>query len=160
VLAAIWIGVWSAIFSHKLLALRAVATGCATNYVFLFLLRKLLQPLQPLAPMGSFRLWIASLSFILVTQAVTGWVVARTHRSHPIPMVSVFATWSLVWGLVSTIDASYATMLLLDSLDQPRFRPYLALYLAGNLLPVLAVVTGLLLGGIAGAHPRRQPSAV
>lgn len=37
ILAATWIGVWSAIFAHKLLALRAVATGCAVNALWLFL---------------------------------------------------------------------------------------------------------------------------
>ena len=37
VLAAIWTGIWGAIFHHKLLAVRAVVTGCAVNGVWLFL---------------------------------------------------------------------------------------------------------------------------
>ena len=37
VLIAIWIGIWSTIFAHKLLALRAVGTGCAVNGVWLSL---------------------------------------------------------------------------------------------------------------------------
>jgi hypothetical protein len=37
VLIAVWIGIWSAIRDHKLLALRAVATGFAMEYFNLFL---------------------------------------------------------------------------------------------------------------------------
>jgi hypothetical protein len=37
VLIAIWTGIWSTVFAHKVLALRAVATGCAVNGVWLFL---------------------------------------------------------------------------------------------------------------------------
>jgi hypothetical protein len=159
VLIAIWTGTWGAVLDHKVLALRAVATGCATNYFLWFLYLRFLQPLMPLGPTSSARSWITNLSFILLTQSVTGWVVARTHRAHPIPMVSVFAIWLVLWSLVSGIDLSYVRMLLVDSFDQPRFRPYLARYLTGVFVPILAVVTGLLLGGIVGARPKRQPSA-
>ena len=158
VLIAVWTGTWGAILDHKVLALRAVATGCATNYVFLFLYGRFLQPLLPLG-VGPIRSWITTLSFILLTQSVTGWVVARTHRAHPVPMVSVFAIWSVLWGVVGGIDFSYAGMLLVDSFDQPRCRPYLARYLTGVFVPILAVVVGLLLGGIVGARPKRQASA-
>src|SRR6266513_1549912 len=47
VLIAIWIGIWGAVFDHKLLALRAVATGCAVNAVWIFLWLKFLP-----APLG------------------------------------------------------------------------------------------------------------
>jgi hypothetical protein len=74
-------------------------------------------------------------------------------------MVSVFAIWLVLWSVVTSIEFSYAWMLLVNSFDQPRFRPYLARYLAGFFLPTLAVVVGLLLGGIVGARAKRQPSA-
>jgi hypothetical protein len=158
VLIAIWLGIWGVILDNKLLALRAVATGCATNYVFWFLYLRFLQPVLPIT-VGPIMSWITNLSFILLTQPVTGWVVARTHRAHPVPMVSVFAIWLVLWSLVTSIEFSYAWMLLVNSFDQPRFRPYLARYLAGFFVPTLAVVVGLLLGGIVGARPKRQPSA-
>jgi hypothetical protein len=161
VLIAIWRGIWGAILDNKLLALRAVATGCAINYVIWFLYLRFLQPLVPLGPTVSIRAWITNLSFILLTQPGTGWVVARTHRAHPVPMVSVFAIWLVLWSVVTSIQFSYAWMLLVNSFDQPGFRPYLARYLAGFLVPTLAVVVGLLLGGIVGArakgsHPRQR----
>jgi hypothetical protein len=37
-----WIGVWGAIFNHKLLALRTLATGCAVNALWLLLGSKFL----------------------------------------------------------------------------------------------------------------------
>lgn len=160
VLIAIWIGTWGAIFDHKVLALRAVATGCATNYIFWFLYLRFLRPVLPIT-VGPIRSWITNLSFILLTQPVTGWVVARTHRARPVPMVSVFAIWSVLWGVVTTIEFSYVWMLLVDSFDQPRFRPYLARYLAEFFVPTLAVVLGLLLGASLarapkGSHPRQR----
>jgi hypothetical protein len=158
VLIAIWVGTWGDILDHKVLALRAVATGCATNYVLWFLYQRFLQSLLPLGPTVSAISWITNLSFILLTQSVTGWVVARTHRAHAIPMVSVFAVWLVLWSVVS-IDFSYTRMLLVDSFDQPRFRPYLARYLTGVLVPILAVVVGLLLGGINGVRSTRRPAA-
>ena len=42
VLVAVWTGIWSTVFAHKVLALRAVATGCAANAVWLFLWMKFL----------------------------------------------------------------------------------------------------------------------
>jgi hypothetical protein len=158
VLIAIWIGIWGAIRNHKALALRAVATGCAVNSVGLFLWLKFLHFGLPLMPMISLES-IASLLIILLTQAATGWIVARTHRAQAIPMVFVFATW-LVLGYLGNgfSEFSEAKRLLVDSIDQSRFRLYLAGYLAWHLIPISIVVAGLLLGGIVGARPKSQPS--
>ncbi|HEV3200552.1 MAG TPA: hypothetical protein VGZ73_21770 [Bryobacteraceae bacterium] len=151
VLIAVWIGIWRAIFDHKLLALRAVATGCAVNSVWLFLWRTFLHLGLPLMPRISTES-IACLLIILLTQSVTGWVVARTHRAQAIPVVVVFALWLVSWYLVGSF--SDAKRLLVDSIDQARFRPYLTWYLT----PISTEVVGLLLGGIVGAHPKRQSS--
>jgi hypothetical protein len=62
--------------------------------------------------------------------------------------------------VVGGLNFSYAGMLLVDSFDQPRFRPYLARYLMVFFAPLLAVVIGLLVGGISGARPRKQPSSL
>ena len=152
VLIAVWVGIWGAIRDHKVLALRAVATGCAVNAVWLFLWLKFLHFGLPERPMISIES-IASLLIILLTQAATGWIVARTHRSHAIPMVFVFVTWLVLWHLSGTF--SYAKRLLMGPIDQAKFIPYLAWYLA----PISIVAAGLLLGGIFGARPKRQLSA-
>jgi hypothetical protein len=78
VLAAIWIGIWGAIRDHKVLALRAVATGCAVNYVWVFLWLRFLHielSSMPVITMES----VVCLLIMLVTQTATGWIVARTH---------------------------------------------------------------------------------
>jgi hypothetical protein len=153
VLAAIWTGIWGAIFHHKLLALRAVATGCAVNGVWLFLWLNFLHLRLTVMPPDTRPLLVESiayLSILLFTQAATGWIVARTHRPHAIPLVLVFALWLVVWFLV---DDSPVIRLALNSIDQPRFRQYLAWYLA----PIFIEVAGLLLGGIGGAG-KKQPS--
>ena len=150
VLAAIWISIWGAIFHHKLLALRAVAIGCAVNGVWLFLWLKFVHLGLPVRPELSIEA-IASLLIILFTQAATGWIVARTHRPHAIPMVLVFAVWLVVWFVV---DDSPVKRLALDSIDQPRFRQYLVWYLT----PIFIEVAGLLFGATIGAGRKKQPS--
>jgi hypothetical protein len=149
VLVGIWVGTWGAIFDHKLLALRAVATGCAVNGAWLFLWLKFLHIGLPGMPRISIDA-IASLSIILFTQVVTGWVVARTHRAHAIPMVLAFAIWLVLWYLGGSF--SEGQRLLVNSIDQARFRPYLAWYLT----PISIEVAGLLLGGMVGARPKRR----
>jgi hypothetical protein len=99
-LIAICIGIWGPIFHHKVLALRALATGCAVNAVWLLLNpAKFLHIGLTVWPEISFAS-IATLLIILLTQIVTGWVVARTHRRYPVPMVLVFVTWlrAVVFG--------------------------------------------------------------
>jgi hypothetical protein len=158
VLIAIWIGIWGAIRDHKLLALRAVATGCATNYVFLLLWLRFLDPLPNPGSMASIVHWIPGLSIILLTQSATGWVVARTHRAQPVPMVLVFVIWLLLWDVydnVSTVRMLMVRPLLVDSINQPGILRYLALYLA----PMFVTVAGILVGGILGASPKGQLSA-
>jgi hypothetical protein len=158
VLIALWIGFWGAIRDHKLLALRAVATGCATNYLFLLLWWRFLDPLPNPGSMVSIVHWIPGLSIILLTQSATGWIVARTHRAQPVPMVLVFAIWLTLWYAYdnfSMVHMLIVRMLLVDSIDQPRIRRYLALCLA----PMFVTIVGLLVGGVSGARPKRPISA-
>lgn len=152
VLTAIWIGIWTAIFQHKLLALRALATGCAINAVWLFLWLRFLLIALPVMPVFSMEA-IASILTILFTQVATGWIVARTHRAQAIPMVLVFMTWLVLWYVAGTYPD--LKRLVVGSFAHARFRPYLAWYF----LPISIEVLGLLLGGIAGARPKRQPSS-
>ena len=156
VLVAVWVGTWDAILDHKVLACRALVTGCAVNAGWLFLWEKFLHIGLSVTP----RLTIestAALLIILVTQTVTGWIIARTHRAHAIPMVFVFAIWLVSWYPAS-VDFRYFRMLLVDSIDQPRFRGYLAADIVWILVPILIEFAGLLAGGAVGARPKRRPS--
>ena len=142
VLIAIWTNIWSTVFAHKLLALRAVATGCAVNGVWLFFWSKFLHLGLPVSPPDTKPLMIESVAcllIILLTQTLTGWIVARTHRTHAIPMVVVFVTWLVLWYLGGTLSG-----------NEPRFLPHLAWYLT----PIAVEIVGLLCGGILGS--RRQ----
>src|SRR5437588_9555028 len=96
------------------------------EYLFLLLWWRF-SPLLPRRPMLSAAACITNWSIIMLTQAATGWVVARTHRAYQVPMVFVFLVCDLLWYVWSTF--SWAEMIMIDSIDQPRFRPYLAYYL-------------------------------
>jgi hypothetical protein len=149
VLIAMCTGVSSSILDHKVLALRALGTGCAVNALWLFLWSRFLHlGLRPV-PEISFES-IASLLLILLTQVVTGWVVARTHRAHGVPMVLLFGFLLVTCYLAGSV--ADVKRLLVNSIDQPRFRAYLAWYLT----PISIEVAGLLCGGVIGARPKRH----
>jgi hypothetical protein len=151
ILTAISLAIWRALLDHKLLAVRAVAIGCATNYALMFVFEHFPEYLAPLTPNASIGTWISGLTLILVTQAVTGWVVARTHRAQAVPMVTAFAIFLVLWAIVLGSADSYLRMLLVDSFDQPRFRPYLLRYLAPISAALFSELVGLYSGGILGA---------
>jgi hypothetical protein len=151
VLVAIWVGIWVAIREHKVLALRAVATGFAIEFLFIFLWNRAPE-LQ--LPRFSIAAWMIQFSVTLLTQVATGWVVARTHRAHQIPMVLVFLVCFHIWFTCGNF--SWVRMVLVDSIDQPRFRPYLVMYL----MTIFTETVGLLLGGILGARPKRSSQAI
>jgi hypothetical protein len=153
VLIAVCIGICGAIRDHKILALRAIATGCAANSLFLLLWRRFWNPFPYPWSMVSIAPWISGLSIILLTPLATGWIVARTHRAQPVPMVSVFAIWLLLWYVYGNF--SMLGTLLVDSINQPQFRLYLAMYLA----PEFLTIVGLLVGGMLGARPTQSLSA-
>jgi hypothetical protein len=58
-------------------------------------------------------------------------------------MVVVFVTWLVLWYVGGSLSG-----------NEPRFLPHLAWYLT----PISTEVVGLLIGGILGARPKRQPS--
>jgi len=139
VLVALWIGIWGAVRDHKVLALRAVATGFAMEYLVGVLWANL-SHLLPSRPMLSMSQWIMHLSLALLTQTATGWVVARTHRARQVPMVLVFLIFFSIWNVWGSWD--WVRMVLVDSIDQPRFRPYFAQYL----ITLFMMIVGILLG--------------
>ena len=153
-LVAVWIGIWGAIRDHKLLALRAVATGFAMEYLFILLWDKF-SPLLPDWSVLSFECVIFNFSLMLVLQAATGWFVARTHRAHQVPMVFLFLICVLLWWAHRSFGS--ARMILIGLIDQPEVRPYLVrLFLVWHLAYTVTLAVGVLVGGIFGSHPNRR----
>jgi hypothetical protein len=150
VLIALLTGIGGAIRDHKLLALRAIATGFAIELPLLFLW----QCVPDLhLPLFSVEFQIINVTVALLAHGAAGWIVARTHRAHPVPMASAFLVCFLLWYVSRSF--SVARMILVDSLTRPEARPYLALYLMVIFLPVIGIVAG----GILGARPKEQPPA-
>ena len=151
VLIAVWLGIWGAIRDHKLLALRAVATGFATEYVFIFMW-KYLSPDGPDLPLVSTMSVIANLSLVLLTQTAAGWIVARTHRTRQFSMVTAYLLCCVAWFFGPQLSWVRTMLVDWDRLD-PRTHPYLAYFF----LTVLLTIVGVLLRGVL-ARPRRVPS--
>jgi hypothetical protein len=145
VLVAVWAGIWRAVRRHKLCALRAVATGCAIEWLIIFLWNRW-GPDLSIYLVGN---WIFQFSAVVVTQVATGWVVARTHRAHPIPMVLAFLIFFLLWDVVANF--AWIRMAFVDSMHQSRFRPYLAMYV----MNMFTAAASIPLGGILAARSRR-----
>jgi hypothetical protein len=97
VLIAILISIYRDIRDHKVLALRAVATGCAINSLWILLVNFLHPWVPPLAVMRVNPL-NHPLVMVILTQVATGWILARTHRPHEIPMVVMFTISLLPWA--------------------------------------------------------------
>jgi hypothetical protein len=152
VVIAICLVIWRALRDHKLLALRAIATGCATNNAVMFLLERFLPHFSRLGPTASAKAWILGLSLILLIQSLTGWVVARTHPAQAVPMITAFAIWLIMLATIMLAKDAYLRMLLLDAIDQ---LPYLARYFAAVSIVLFAEIAGVYIGGTIGA---RSPS--
>jgi hypothetical protein len=145
VLIAVLTSIWGAIRDHKLLALRAIATGFAIELPLIFLWQFV--PDLHLPPF-SVEFQIINGTVSLLAHGTTGWIVARTHRAHPVPMASAFLVCFLLWYV--SRNFSEGRMILVDSLTRPEARPYLALYL----MVIFYAIVGVLAGGILGARPK------
>lgn len=153
VLIAVWVGIWGAVRDHKVMALRAVAMGFAMEYFFLFLWEHQTELFRTRGlPLISIVMWIGNLSVVLLTQTTTGWVVARTHRTHHIPMVFVFLTCFFLWFFGPQLFWAIRMLVDWDRID-PAIHPSV-LY---TLVYIFLAVVSVLFGGIL-AHPKKAPS--
>jgi len=156
VVIAVWVGMWGVVRDHKVLALRAVVTGFAMQYSVYYILGSIFRLMNKVhlyrypAPV-SLGNWATQLSLILLVEVATGWVVAQAHRAHQVQMVFAFLVSLILW--IAYHDIPFILRTLANSIDQPRFRPYLALQLAS----LLTVILGVLLGGILARPKKMQP---
>jgi hypothetical protein len=95
-------------------------------------------------------LWLAkSMIVVVIVCMFGGWIVGRLHRDHRGTFVVLFAALQFIWTMVTPTLRRH----LVDSIDQPRFRPYLALDLGILLLVPIAVLLG---GYLAGKRAEDQ----
>jgi hypothetical protein len=133
--------------------LGALTTGVGAETLLWALHNAYVGPRLPQGPMVSFVPWTINLLIIVITQVATGWLIARTHRAHAIPALLTFLTFSSTWWIYQNF--SLLSRLTVDSIDQPRFRIYLAYHLSTILVANLSV----LLGGFLGASPKLPAAA-
>jgi hypothetical protein len=147
VLIAVIIGCGKQIGRHKLLALRAVLTGWAawmlSWYLIALPLYRLYSSTVRTLGLGPMQFWwrhYYSYPLVLVPCVggfLSGWLVARFHRSHRVAMVFLYALSVLLTSLPEFFR------LASNSLSNTRFVPYLALYLSVSL-----GVVSILFGGL------------
>jgi hypothetical protein len=142
VLGALCVSVWCSLRDHKLLAIRAICVGFGAQWAFSLIGWYVVYPWLRGRPMTSVIWWIGTQLGLLVSSTATAWVVARTHRAHQAAMLLTFMICELLWYVYATLG--WVRMLVVDSIDQPRFRLYLAYYFT----TILMMTAGTFLGGI------------
>lgn len=151
VLAAIVFAMGKEIYSHKLLAMRAVIVGEAAVWVTSFAINTAWWwTITALAWHWPWLLmWlIAFTGFLghaiprgsLVGLMLGGWVVGRFHRDQRTAFVFLFAALHFLALMVPGFSELHR--LAVNSIDQPRFRSYLEADIAFLLLSPLAVLLG------------------
>jgi hypothetical protein len=156
VLAAIMVNFRQEIMAHPVLALRAIAVGMSTWFLYRYgvaprlltpIARRFLQPSGfPFSP-WALTWWIVSLT----VSAASGWIIARLHRPHRIGMVLVFAAFSFILQLQRLPWIWFHGA---NALTNTRFLPYLLYDLAALILPSLAI----LFGGLSGHQKKYAKS--
>jgi hypothetical protein len=153
VLAAIAFTVAKEIFSHKLLTIRALIAGeVAVLLSSLVLMKGLYSPVLMRFLMTDVPHWMLHFNLFLgasvMGSIIGGWVVGRLSRDHLATLLLIFFTLQVIvialpfpdYALYPKADAITLYRHLVESIDQPRFRPYLVLdlkFLAMNPLAVL-----------------------
>jgi hypothetical protein len=100
-LMAMAVAVQRDIRNHKLLALRAVVTGWVLSLGWVWFMQQLFHfPRLTLGPDTGFILMFDCLTWL--HWILIGWVVARTHRSHPVAMALAYFVWVTVANACST----------------------------------------------------------
>jgi hypothetical protein len=155
VLAAIAFAVGKDVSIHKLLTIRALIAGeIAVSLSSLVLMKGLYSP-------GLMRLlttdmphWMLHFNLFLFGSVIGfmigGWVVGTLSRDHFATLLLLFFTLQIIviaqpfpdYALYPKPDALTLYRHLVDSIDQPRFRPYLLLDLKFLVLWPLAVLFG------------------
>jgi hypothetical protein len=144
VTVAVCAGVWNPVRDDKLIVLRAMFIGWGAVSAWSLLIGypwQLLRSWPPGPSLAPAKVFL-TLLFLLATNAAVAWVLARIEHTRRAITLLAF----LIFQSACYVYASYeeGRRLMVDSIDQPRFRPYLAFYVG----ELLAMVVGIVVGGI------------
>jgi hypothetical protein len=146
VLVALLVNFGRELCARPLLAARTVATVWSVWYLYGFVFSSSLHRLLiPLPPAIGFMWLIGSCT----GWAISGWIVARLHREHKTTMALVFAVSVLLWKL------PWLYTLLVDTLSNARYRPYLL----NEFLDLILTFVSISLGGLWCARSETDASA-
>jgi hypothetical protein len=157
VLVAIPVGFSKEIWDHKLLALRAIATGWATGYLLRY---AVYIPFWQLDRRVRFAYGYGQTLYHqhyvypetliwCICVAATGWIVARCHRGHRAAMVLIYLASMQLWSLPEFYR------LTVDTVGDRRFLPYLFAWVLNFVL----VTASVLVGGL-WSTPRKKGVSV
>ena len=155
VLAAIVVSSCDEVRAHVVIAIKAMVTGWAAQFMFQFVVWGLL---------SRFHLWLllyhklplffgygiaASLTWLILWTPIwigSGWFVGGLYRSRLVSMVLLFSTSVLVWNL---LRLPWTIHLLVDGGRDSRYLPQLVVELMNLTLPSIYIVLGGVLAGIS-----------
>jgi len=158
--AAVVVGSWKDVRTHRLLALRAVAVGVAALVVMALMFQPILDTVLRLNDAFE-TAWLGPLSraqremfgvavfFVSVTLlfygglAASGWIVGRLHREHGITLLLPFATLVPLFLVLFAIVVRLSVPAL--SQAQP-FRSWM------DFVKLLAIPVSIVLGGYWSTH--------
>jgi hypothetical protein len=158
VLAAIVVSSCDEVRAHVWIAIKAMVTGWAAQFMLEFVAWGLLSrfhlrlPLYHKLPLIFGYGIAASLTWLTVWTPIwigSGWFVGRLYRSHLAGMVLVFSTSVLVWKLQKL---PWTIHLLLNAVGDPRYFPQLVVELMNLILPSVWIV----LGGLIASQSRND----
>jgi hypothetical protein len=137
VLAALSLNFRGEFYSHPLLVARAAATVWSVWYLYAFVFSSSLHRLLIPSPPATGFMWMVGGCTVW---AGIGWIVARLHREYKATMLMVFAISVLVCKL------PWFYSLVVDSLGNARYRPYLL----NEFLEMILTFISILMGGLWG----------
>jgi hypothetical protein len=140
-LVAIWVTAVRDVREHKLLALRAVATGWILAKAFIWLKDYVIFPFAPCYDHWgpSFRLAVAQM-LILAQWVLLGWLVARAHRSHAAALALMVGVSRIFVVILPDIYYSFAAPHIVKV-----YSPFAGLHLLLKNLPGLSQLIVLLI---------------
>jgi hypothetical protein len=141
VLIAVCVGIWDAIRTHKVDALRVVAVGFAMQYLVIFLWARASFNVPDL----SLEQWMIQSWGVLLMGVLIGWLIA--DREYPVATVILFVICLAIWFLGRDL---FWVRMLVASIDRPMFRPDLVMYF----MTLFSHAAGLAIGGML-VRPRK-----